>query len=352
MIEKDVLIIGAGPVGIFAAFQAGLIGMNSVIVDSLDEIGGQCISLYPDKPIYDIPSVPMLLASDLINNLEKQASRYDPLYLVSRTLNSLEVIYKNQDIKERDVNKQVDYFISSTSKGDIIKSKIVIIAGGAGNFTPNKPPLVNIDKYEDKAIFYSVKDKGFFNNKTIVIAGGGDSAVDWAISLAENAKKVFLVHRRKKFRAAQSSVDKLYEIQGSLKNQQNKLEVITSYHLDSIDGNIKEGVLSNVILKDLHGNSKNIKTDILIPFFGLAQELGPIKDFGIDLNKNKIKVDLPYYNTSTEKIYAIGDICDYSGKLKLILTGFAEASSALYHAYESISSRPMHFSYSTSKIKK
>jgi thioredoxin reductase (NADPH) len=326
--QIDVAIIGAGPIGIFSAFQAGMLGMKSCIIDALDVAGGQCAALYPEKPIYDIPGYPEIFAQDLVNQLVKQASIYKPQYLLSRQVTSLE--------------KQDDHFVLSTSLGDIIKSKIVLIAAGAGCFGPNRPPLEGIELYEGKSVFYLVAKRGAFAGKKILIAGGGDSAVDWAISLSSIAD-VTIVHRRMKFRAAPASIRKMHELA-----DEGKIKIVTNFQLSGLEGN--DGKLQRVILSDLDGNKKSIDTDILLPFFGLAQNLGALKEFGLEIKGHHIVAPPPYYETNLTGVYAVGDIATYAGKLKLILTGFAEVASALHHSYGKVfDGKALHFEYSTSK---
>jgi len=326
--QTDIVIIGAGPVGIFSAFQAGMLGMKSCIVDALDVPGGQCSALYPEKPIYDIPAYPETFAQDLISNLVKQASPFDPVYLMSRQVTGL----KSTD----------NGFELITSKGDIIKAKAVIIAAGAGSFGPNRPPLENIELYEGKSVFYSVTRQDEFAGKKIVIAGGGDSAIDWAISLSSIAQ-VSLVHRRAKFRAAPASIQKIHELA-----EIGKIELVTNFQLAELNG--EEGTLKEIIVADLDGNKKYLKADILLPFFGLSQNLGPILEFGLDVKGHYIKSDYPHFETNIPGVYAVGDIATYPGKLKLILTGFAEVAAALHHAYARVfDGKALHFEYSTMK---
>ena len=326
--QTDIVIIGAGPVGIFSAFQAGMLGMKSCIIDALDVPGGQCSALYPEKPIYDIPAYPETFAQDLINNLIKQASPFDPIYLMSSQVIGLESINSG--------------FRLVTSRDDIIEAKAVIIAAGAGSFGPNRPPLENIELYEGKSVFYSVTKPDEFAGKNIVIAGGGDSAVDWAISLSSIAQ-VSLVHRRAKFRAAPASIQKIHELV-----EAGKIELVTNFQLAELNGS--KGILKEVIVADLDGNKKHLNADILLPFFGLSQNLGPILKFGLDVKGHCIKSDYPHFETNIPGIYAVGDIAAYAGKLKLILTGFAEVAAALHHAYARVfDGKALHFEYSTMK---
>jgi thioredoxin reductase (NADPH) len=333
-IEKDVCIIGAGPVGLFAVFECGMLGMKSVIVDALDFTGGQCTALYPEKPIYDVAGFPSIDAGKLIENLEEQAKPFEPNYLLGRQVTKVN--------KSDDNDSQ--YFNIETSKGDKIKAKIIIIAAGCGAFGPNKPPLANLEKYEDTgSVDYLVKTKNKFQGKKVVIAGGGDSAVDWANILADGiAEKTYLIHRRNKFRAAKDSVDKMHKLAES-----GSLEFVIPYQLDSLDGD--NGQLSCVNVKDFDGNIKSLEADNLLCFFGLAMELGPIAEWGLNINKTHIDVEQHSCETNISGIYAIGDIATYKGKLKLITCGFSEAAMAAHHAYEKVFDKPLHFEYSTSK---
>lgn len=327
--ETDVAIIGAGPVGLFAIFECGMVGLSCHVIDSLEEIGGQCTALYPEKPIYDIPAYPEITAADLIENLEKQAAPFKPIY----HLNQQVVSYRDKDAKIELI----------TSTGTLIKAKAVIIAGGAGSFGPNKPPLENLETYEGKSVFYMVRQKQDFAGKNIVIAGGGDSAVDWAISLASVAKSVQLVHRRDKFRAAPESVSKLKKLA-----EKANIEMVVPYQLKSLEG--EKGQINGVTVADMKGNIRTLKADILLPFYGLAMELGPIAEWGLDLDHHHIVVDPTTGRTNKDKIYAIGDIALYKNKMKLILTGFSEAAFAAYDIYRLIHpDHPLHFEYSTTK---
>jgi len=329
MHNTDILIIGAGPVGLFAVFQAGMLGMKSHVIDAQEVIGGQCITLYPEKPIYDIPAYPKIAAAELIKQLETQAAPFNPVY------------HLNQQAVE--LQKHDNFFEVKTSKDTIIRSKAIIIAAGAGSFGPNKPPLTNIENFENKSVFYFINDRSKFAGKDIVIAGGGDSAVDWAISLSEIANKIYLVHRRDKFRAANESLRQLKEIAES-----GKIELVTGYQLNSLDGNNNE--LQAVIVRDLQNNTRKLDASILLPFFGLKQELGELANWGLGVKLHHIEVDPVHYQTNIAGIYAIGDVAHYEGKLKLILTGFAEAASSLHHAYSKVfDGKALHFEYSTTK---
>lgn len=327
--QTDIVIIGSGPVGLFSIFQAGMLGMKCHIIDSLEMIGGQCKALYPEKPIYDIPAYPKITGSELIEKLSQQISPFKPTF------------HLNQKVIK--VSEELGNFRVVTSKNTEILAKVIVIAAGCGSFGPNKPPLKGLEEFEGQSVFYSVHRRDDFIDKQILIAGGGDSAVDWAISLSEIAKKVYVVHRRDKFKAAPESVRKLKEL-----SENGKIELVIGYQLESLLG--KNGKLEFVEVSDLDGNKKSIPADVLLPFFGLSQELGPIASFGLNLKSNFITVNPTHFETSTQGIYAIGDIATYDGKLKLILTGFAEAASAMHHAYNKVfDGKSLHFEYSTTK---
>ena len=325
-----IVIVGAGPSGLFSVFEAGMLKMKCHIIDTLEIIGGQCTALYPEKPIYDIPAHPKVLASELIELLEAQAEPFHPVY------------HLNQQVQKID-EKNDGSFVVETSKNVKIECKAIIIAGGCGAFGPNRPPLENIEKFEGNSIFYSVRNKKEFTDKKVVIAGGGDSAVDWAISLAEIAQKIYVVHRRDKFRCAPESADKMKKLEA-----QGKIEMVIPFQLDGLEGN--DSKLSHVIVKDFDNNIKKIEADYLLPFFGLAMELGPIANWGLNLNKHHIEVDRGTMQTSIKGIYAVGDIATYPHKLKLILTGFAECASACHDIFKLVfPDQVYHFEYSTSK---
>ena len=328
--KTDIVIVGAGPAGLFSIFEAGMLKMKCHIIDTLETIGGQCVALYPEKPIYDIPAHPKVLASELIELLEAQAKPFNPIY------------HLNQQVQKID-KKDDGSFVVETSKNIKIECKAIIIAAGCGAFGPNRPPLANIEQFEGSSIYYSVRNKKEFTNKKVVIAGGGDSAVDWAISLAEIAQKIYVVHRRDKFRCAPESADKMKKLEA-----QGKIEMVIPFQLEGLEGN--DSKLSHVIVKDFENNIKKIEADYLLPFFGLAMELGPIANWGLNLNKNHIEVDRATMQTSQKGIYAVGDIATYSHKLKLILTGFAESASACHDIFKIVFPNQIyHFEYSTSK---
>ena len=312
MIKTDILIIGAGPTGLFTVFEAGLLKMKCHILDSLTQPGGQCIELYPKKPIYDIPAYPEIIAGDLIEKLLEQIKPFNPSYSLGETALTL----KKMDDES---------FLVTTDKGTEISTKAIAIAGGLGTFTPRKPNIPNLDKYEDNGVLYMIKDPNQFKNKTVIIAGGGDSALDWSIHLSEIAKKVILVHRRNEFRGANESVSSVQKLKNS-----GKIDVITPAQITKLSGSNK---LESVTLNQ-DGNEVNIKTDYFIPLFGLIPKLGPIKDWGIEIENNAIKVNNSLdYQTNIEGVYAIGDVNTYPGKLKLILSGFHEAAVMCHSAY-------------------
>lgn len=328
MINTDIAIIGAGPVGLFAVFQAGMLKMKCHVIDALDVVGGQCISLYPEKPIYDIPACPKILAKDLVEALEEQAAPFSPVFHLSQRVEHL--------------SKQDDAFILETSRGKVIKAKAVIIAAGAGAFGPNRPPLERLEEFENTSIFYMVKQKESFRGKNIMIAGGGDSAVDWAISLAEIAN-VTIVHRRDKFRCAPNSHDQLIKLV-----EDKKITLATPYQLERLEG--ENGQLREVILKDFLGNEKAFKTDVLLSFYGLAMDIGPIENWGLDLSKKHLTVDPASMETNIKGVFAVGDICNYPGKLKLIMMGFSECAIACHAIYSRVfPDEILHFEHSTTK---
>jgi thioredoxin reductase (NADPH) len=312
MIKTDILIIGGGPTGLFSVFEAGLLKMKCHILDSLAEPGGQCIELYPKKPIYDIPAYPEIIAGDLIKNLLEQIKPFNPSYTLGETA------FKLDKIKD-------GTFKVTTDKGTEILAKIIAIAGGLGTFTPRKPKISNLIEFEDKGVLYMIKNPDQFKDKIVIIGGGGDSALDWTIHLSKIAKKVILVHRRNEFRGANESVSSVQKLKDS-----GKIEVITPAQITNLSGINR---LESVTLSQ-DGNDKTIKTDYFIPLFGLVPKLGPIKDWGLDIENNGIKVNNSLdYQTNIEGIYAIGDVNTYPGKLKLILSGFHEAAVMCHSAY-------------------
>lgn len=328
-LETDVIVIGAGPSGLFAVFECGMLGLKCAVFDSLDDIGGQCTALYPEKPIYDIPACPEVLAGDLIVQLERQAAPFGPSYHLGQQIVSL--------------SKESGFWHVRSSKGVEARGKAVIIAAGAGAFGPNRPPLDGIEAYEGSSVFYMVRRKDELRGKRIVIAGGGDSAVDWAVSLAPVAEHVSVVHRRDKFRAAPESVRQMEALAHA-----GKLSLIVPYQLHALKGRDKN--LETVIVRSLDDREEEIAADVLLAFFGLANDLGPLADWGLTLENSHITVDPFTCQTNAEGIYAIGDIAAYKNKLKLILTGFHEAALAAHAIQRQLNpGREFHFEYSTTK---
>ena len=314
-IETDILIIGAGPVGLFAVFEAGLLGLKCHIIDALAKPGGQCAEIYPKKPIYDIPGMPEVMAGDLIDNLLEQIKPFSPGYTLGERA---EKLIKNED----------GSFDVVTNMNKVHNAKVIAIAGGLGSFEPRKPPLDSILDYEGKGVEYMVKNPEHFQEKKIVIAGGGDSALDWTIELSKLAKKVTLVHRRNEFRGAVDSVEKVQK----LKNN-SIIDVITPAEVIKLNGKDK---LESLEIKH-NDDFKTIETDFFIPLFGLVPKLGGISNWGLDLKKNSIVVNNSLdYQTNVPGVFAIGDINTYPGKLKLILCGFHEATLMCQSAYKII----------------
>ncbi len=305
MIKTDALIIGAGPTGLFTAHQLKLIGLNCEIVDNLDKIGGQCIELYPDKPIYDIPAIPECTGEELTNNLIEQLKPFNIKF------------HLNERVDE--VKKNNGHWNVKTNKGTQFITPNVIIAGGVGSFEPRKFAPKECAVFENKSILYSVKDKSIFKGKTISIFGGGDSALDWAIELSKDSK-VNLIHRRDEFRGAQLSVNKVNELKES-----GKINLFTKYQLKSVNGKDK---LENIEIISDDKDIKKLDTDYILGFFGLIMQLGPIAEWGLNLDKKTVTVDTEKFETNQKGIYAVGDICNYPGKLKLILSGFHEGALA------------------------
>ena len=305
MIKTDTLIIGAGPVGLFCVHQLGIIGLKCEVVDNLDKIGGQCIELYPDKPIYDIPAVPECTGEELTNNLIEQIKAFKTNF------------HLNERVEE--IKKVENKWITKTNKGTEFETSSIIIAAGVGSFEPRKFPTKEIEKYEGKQILYSIRDKTVFKDKSVCIFGGGDSALDWAIELS-NTSKVILIHRRDDFRGMQASIDKVHQLK-----EEGKIEIYTKYQLDSVQGKEK---VESIKIKHDDKSIKEIKTDYVLGFFGLIMQLGPIAEWGLNLDKKTVPVNTENFETNKEGIFAIGDICSYPGKLKLILSGFHEGALA------------------------
>ena len=305
MIDTDVLVVGAGPVGLFCVHQIGIIGLKCEVVDNLDKKGGQCIELYPDKPIYDIPAVPVCTGEKLTNNLIEQIKPFKTNFHLSDRV---------EEIKKNNNN-----WLIKTIKGKEFKASSIIIAGGVGSFEPRKFSVNECEKFEGKEILYSVKDKSIFKDKTVSIFGGGDSALDWTIELS-NSSKVQLIHRRDEFRGVQSSVNKVKQLE-----KEGKVEILTQYQLSSVTG---ENKIKSIEIKHDDGSIKKIETNYVLGFFGLIMKLGPIVNWGLNLDKKHIPVNTENFETNQKGIFAIGDICTYPGKVKLILSGFHEGALA------------------------
>ncbi|WP_159021755.1 NAD(P)/FAD-dependent oxidoreductase [Formosa sp. L2A11] len=315
MIKTDILIIGAGPTGLFTVFEAGLLKLKCHLIDALPQAGGQCSELYPKKPIYDIPGFPDVLAGDLTKNLLEQGRQFEPGFTLGE--------------RAETIDKQEDgSFIVTTNKGTQHQAPIVAIAGGLGSFEPRKPLIENITKYEDHGVDYFIKDPEKYRNKRVVISGGGDSALDWSIFLADIASEVTLIHRRNEFRGALDSVEKVQELK-----LLGKINLVTPSEVVGVSG---EDHIESVTVKKADEEFQ-IETDFFIPLFGLSPKLGPIGNWGLDIEKNAIKVDNALdYQTNIPGIYAIGDVNTYPGKLKLILCGFHEATLMCQSAYKRI----------------
>ena len=316
MIQTDILIIGAGPTGLFTVFEAGLLKLRCHLIDALPQQGGQCSEIYPKKPIYDIPAYPEILAGDLTNKLMEQIKQFEPGFTLGERADTLE--------KQEDGS-----FIVTTNKGTKHQAPIVAIAGGLGSFEPRKPPIPSILDYEDKGVEYMIKEPELYRNKDVVIAGGGDSALDWSIFLTDIAKSVTLVHRRNEFRGALDSVDKVQELKDA-----GKINLITPAEIKGIVGETK---VEGVIIAPKEKEEYTLKCDHFIPLFGLSPKLGPIANWGLEIEKNAIKVNNALdYQTNIPGIYAIGDVNTYPGKLKLILCGFHEATLMCQSAFQRI----------------
>ncbi|MDA8231068.1 MAG: NAD(P)/FAD-dependent oxidoreductase [Magnetospirillum sp.] len=326
--ETDVVIVGAGPAGLFAVFECGMVKLGCHVVDALDAAGGQCQALYPEKPIFDIPGHPRILAADLVERLKDQAAPFGPVYHLGRPMVSLE--------------RQGDgQWLCGLSDGTAIRAPAVIVAAGCGAFGPNRPPLEGIEAFEGKSVFYFVARREEFRGKRVVVAGGGDSAVDWAISLAEVAARVTVVHRRPKFRAAPESQARLEAMAAK-----GDIDLVVPYQLHGLEG--EEGRLRGVTVATLDGAVRRLEADLLLPFFGMAMTLGPVAEWGLGMSASHVAVDPATMATNLPGVFAIGDICDYPGKLKLILSGFAEAARAAHSARATVHpGEALHFEYST-----
>jgi thioredoxin reductase (NADPH) len=328
-IETDVAIVGAGPVGLFAVFELGMLQLTSVLIDALSEVGGQCAALYPEKPIYDIPAHPTIHAGALIAQLERQIAPFHSPCLLGRRVTSLAGQSRN--------------FTLSTDQGDCVRAKAVLIAAGAGAFGPNRPPLEGLTAYEASgAVQYYVRRREDLRGKRVVIAGGGDSAVDWALALRDIAE-VAVVHRRSKFRAAPESTAQL-----DAAAQNGEIEMVVPYQLHALHGT--NGELQHVEVATMQGDTRLLSADVLLPFFGLSMDLGPIAAWGLDSELHHVKIDPSTCQTSIPGVFAIGDVVSYPGKLKLILQGFSEAAIAAHAIFGVVHpGEALHFEYSTTK---
>jgi len=328
--RTDVAIIGAGPVGLFAVFECGMLKMRTHVFDALHLPGGQCAALYPEKPIYDIPGYPEIEAAQLVERLAEQAKPFAPVYRLGEIVTAL-------------TPEVGGGFRLATSVGTTVIATAVIIAAGVGAFGPNRPPLEGIERFEGRSVFYLVQRREELRGKRVVIAGGGDSAVDWALALADIARSVQVVHRRPKFRAAPESAARLQRFA-----EQGRIELVVPYQLQALEG--ADGQITRVIVADLDGGTRALDADVLLAFFGLSMNLGSIAEWGLNLERNHIAVDPASCATSVSGIFAIGDIATYPGKLKLILTGFSEAAMAAHAIYPRVHpGEALHFEYSTTK---
>ncbi len=321
MIKTDILIIGAGPTGLFTVFEAGLLKLRTHLIDALPIPGGQCAEIYPKKPIFDIPGFPDILAGDLIENLVEQGKQFEPGFTLGERAETIEKLEDGT-------------FIVTTNKGTKHRAPVVAIAGGLGSFEPRKPKLENLERFEDKGLAYIIKDPEVYRNKKVVIAGGGDSALDWSIFLTDIASSVTLIHRRNEFRGALDSVEKAIQLRKA-----KKIEIITPAEVAALNGN---GVLKSISVKK-DDEIFDIETDAFIPLFGLSPKLGPMGDWGLEIEKNAILVNNALdYQTNIPGVFAIGDVNTYPGKLKLILCGFHEATIMCQAAFKIINPGKKH----------
>ena len=311
MIKKDVIIIGAGPVGLFAVHQLGIKGLTSVVIDNLDKAGGQCIELYPDKPIYDIPAIPECTGKELTDKLLEQIKPFKTNF------------YFNERVEE--VRKDKDNWLVKTNNQNEFQAPNILIAGGVGSFEPRKLSLKEAENFEGKSVFYAVKNKDQFKNKNISIFGGGDSALDWALELSKFSK-ITLVHRRNEFRGAPHTLSEIKKLE-----DQGKLSIKTPCQLESIEG---DNNITSITLKYDDGKKEKVQTNIILSFFGLIMKLGPIAEWGLNMEKKTISVNSENFETSEKGIFAVGDICTYPGKLKLILSGFHEVALATVECFK------------------
>ncbi len=329
VIKTDVVIIGAGPIGLFAVFELGLLDMKAHLIDILDKVGGQCAELYPEKPIYDIPGIPVTSAQGLVNGLLEQIKPFNPQFHLN------EMVEKVEKIGD-------PLFRVTTDQGKVFESKIVVIAAGGGSFQPKRPPIPGVEPYEGKSLFYSVRKMEAFRDKRVLIVGGGDSALDWTLNLAPIAKHLTLLHRRSEFRAAPDSVNKMMALAA-----EGKIDFVLG-QVTALQG--EGGQLHKAVVKTNEGSLFEIACDALLPFFGLTMKLGPVANWGFELKNNElIPVETAAFETSVPGIFAIGDINWYPGKLKLILSGFHEGALMAQKAYHYVyPEKRLVFQYTTS----
>jgi len=328
VIKTDAVIVGAGPVGLFAVFELGLVDIKAHVIDILDRPGGQCAELYPEKPIYDVPGLTVVTGQELTDRLTEQIKPFGAEFHFSQRVESLDRFDGGG-------------FTLTTDLGKTFECKVVVIAAGGGSFTPKRPPLPGIERYEDISVFYSVRKMENFKGRDVLIVGGGDSALDWTLNLQPVAKSLTLLHRRQDFRAAPASVQKMFDLveRGDVTF---KLGQVTELHGE-------DGKLASVTVKAPDGSSFEQKTEVMLPFFGLTMKLGPVANWGINLDENLIPVDTAKFETSEKGIFAIGDINTYAGKLKLILSGFHEAALMAQQAYHYVyPDKKLVFQYTTS----
>lgn len=324
----DVVIIGAGPVGLFAVFELGLLDLKVHLIDILDRPGGQCAELYPEKPIYDIPAWPLITGQELTDRLMEQIKPFDPVFHFGQMVEGLQ-------------KRENGFWEVSTDAGTVIEAKVVVVAAGGGSFVPKKPPLPGLESYEGRSVFFAVRKMEQFRGKRLMIAGGGDSALDWALNLQPVAERITLVHRRDEFRAAPDSVNKMRAL-------------VAAGKMDLVIGNLKglsgaEGQLDGVIISDAEGHETKQDCNALLAFYGLTMKLGPVANWGLQLHENLIPVDTEKFETSIPGIFAIGDINTYPGKLKLILSGFHEGALMAQQAFRYVyPEKKLRFQYTTS----
>ncbi len=328
IIETDVVIVGAGPVGLFSVFACGMLGFRTHVVDSLEAVGGQCSALYPEKPIFDVPAFPSITAQDLIDRLQQQAQPFHPVFHLNQKVMGVQPL-------------SLGGWLLHTSESKTLKAKAIIIAAGAGAFGPNRPPLEGIEAFEGESVLYHIRQKDALQGKRVVIAGGGDSAVDWAILLCDIASRVQVVHRRAGFRAAPESLSHLKDLV-----DKGRIDLIVPYQLNGLEGTGKQ--LNTVIVTNFEGEKKRLEADVLLPFFGFSYDLGPLATWGLCVEEKHLLVNPGTCETNLPGIYAVGDIARYPHKRKLILTGFAEAAQAAQGIRTQLfPGQSFHFEYST-----